>query len=309
VIIGDRIRFMAWCCGMVAMLTWIPDDTCAQDMEPRAYSAVPIDTNFLLWSYLRTIGTVPVDPTLPIANVKISVNAGVLSYNRTLDLMGRAGSVAIAVPFFQGEISADVFDRREQVSRQGLGDIRVRISENLVGNPALTPSEFALRQPDTTLGVSLTVTAPTGDYDPRHLANIGSHRWVFRPEIGVSQPIGNWFTDAAAGVWLFTDNANFFLGHVRGEDPLWVIQAHAGYNFRPDLWLAVDATRYTGGETILDGTNKNDSKSVFRMGATLSVPVSNGLSAKASWATWLTAHNGGKYDILSLTLQYRCFGA
>jgi hypothetical protein len=276
-------------------------------MEPRAYSAVPIDTNFLLGSYLRTTGTVPVDPTLPIANVKISVNSGVLGYDRTFNLMGQAASVAILLPYFQGEISADVFGIREQVSRQGFGDIRIRIAENLIGNPALTPSEFALRQPATTLGVSLTVTAPTGDYDPRHLANIGSHRWVFRPEVGGSQPIGNWFVDAAAGVWLFTDNANFFRGHVRGEDPLWVAQAHAGYNFRPDLWLALDATRYTGGETILDGIDKNDSKSVLRVGATLSIPISNGLSTKASWATWLAAHNGGKYDVLTLTLQYRWF--
>jgi hypothetical protein len=30
----------------------------AQDMEPRAYSAVPIDTNFLIGSYQRTTGAV-----------------------------------------------------------------------------------------------------------------------------------------------------------------------------------------------------------------------------------------------------------
>jgi outer membrane putative beta-barrel porin/alpha-amylase len=91
--------------------------------------------------------------------------------------------------------------------------------------------------------VSLTAVAPTGDYNPQHLINISSHRWSFKP-IGISQPIGNWFTDAAAGVWLFTDNANFFGGHVRGEKPLWSIQAHGGYNFRPGLWLAVDTTHF-----------------------------------------------------------------
>ena len=30
----------------------------AQDMEPRAYSAVPIDTNFLIGTYQRTTGAV-----------------------------------------------------------------------------------------------------------------------------------------------------------------------------------------------------------------------------------------------------------
>jgi hypothetical protein len=37
---------------------------------------------------------------------------------------------------------------------------------------------------------------------------------------GASQPFGDWFVDASAGVWLFTENSNFFRGHVRGEDPI-----------------------------------------------------------------------------------------
>ena len=38
----------------------------AQDMEPRSYSASPIDTNFLIGSYQRTTGDVALDTDLPI---------------------------------------------------------------------------------------------------------------------------------------------------------------------------------------------------------------------------------------------------
>jgi len=279
----------------------------AQDMEPRAYSAAPIGTNFIVTNYSRTTGAVSLDPSLPIANVKASINTGALAYERTFDLFGQTASAAIAVPFLDAKISGDVFEASRQISRTGLGDIRFRFAENLIGGPSLTPSEFAQRQPVTTLGLSLSVLAPTGDYNPQHLVNISSHRWAIKPEIGVSQPLGAWFADVAAGPWFFTDNGDFFRGHTRGEDPLWTVQAHTGYNFRPGLWLAVDATHYFGGQTILDGVNKHDFESATRYGVTLSLPLAPGWAAKVAWASWLTAHNGGGYDTLTFALQYRWF--
>ena len=183
----------------------------------------------------------------------------------------------------------------------------MRVTENLIGSPALTPAEFMRREPTTTAGVSLTAVAPTGDYNSQHLINISSHRWSFKPEVGFSQPIDNWFVDGSAGVWLRTENSNFFGGKARGQEPLWTTQAHAGYNFRPGLWLAADVTHYFGGDTILNGVNNRDFQSVTRYGATLSVPIADGFQTKVAWASWLTAHNGGRFSTWIFTLQYRWF--
>jgi hypothetical protein len=163
------------------------------------------------------------------------------------------------------------------------------------------------REPTTTAGVSLTAVAPTGDYNPQHLINISSHRWSFKPEVGFSQPIDNWFMDGSAGVWLRTENSNFFGGKTRGQEPLWTTQAHAGYNFRPGLWLAADITHYFGGDTILNGVNNQDFQAVTRYGATLSVPIVDGIQTNLAWASWLTAHNGGRFSTWIFTLQYRWF--
>ena len=46
-----------------------------------------------------------------------------------------------------------------------------------------------LAPPRTIVGVSLLVQAPTGQYDPDRLINIGTNRWTFRPEVGVSVPV------------------------------------------------------------------------------------------------------------------------
>jgi hypothetical protein len=188
----------------------------AQDMEPRAFSASPIDTNFLIGSYQRTTGDVALDADLPIRDVKAAINSGILAYDRTFDLFGQTGSVAIVLPYFHGNLSGNVGGDDKQITRQGFGDLAFRFTENLIGSPALTPAEFARREPTTTLGVGIAVVVPTGEYNPQQLINISSHRWAFRPEIGGSQPIGNWFVEGSAGVWMFTDNTNFFGGHVRG---------------------------------------------------------------------------------------------
>jgi hypothetical protein len=80
----------------------------AQDMEPRSYSASPIGTNFLIGSYQRTTGDVALDADLPISDVKAAINTGILAYNRTFDLFGHTGSVAIVLPYFQGNLSGNV---------------------------------------------------------------------------------------------------------------------------------------------------------------------------------------------------------
>jgi hypothetical protein len=100
------------------------------------------------------------------------------------------------MPYFQANLSGDVSAEGRQISRDGWGDFAFRFTKNLIGSPALTPAEFAQRTPTTTLGVSVAVVAPTGDYNSQYLINISSHRWAFRPEIGASQPIGNWFVEA-----------------------------------------------------------------------------------------------------------------
>jgi Putative MetA-pathway of phenol degradation len=304
----DRCQLSLLIVLMVGCGMWFrASDARGQDMEPRAYSATPIGTNFLAAGYTYTWGSLSFDPSLPITGVTAAIHTGTIGYERTFDLLGREASVAVQLPYVNGATSGEVLGQDAAASRSGLGDLRMRFTANLIGNPALTPEQFAHRTPRTTLGTSLTVIAPTGNYDPVHLINIGSNRWALKPEIGVSQPLGRWFADASAGAWFYTDNGDFFQGHVRGEQPIATFQLHLGYNFAPSFWLAGDATYYTGGETSRDSVPDHDVQSVTRVGITLSLPLGEGFSAKLTGATWLTARNGGTFDTLGLTLQYRWF--
>ncbi|MCW3477876.1 transporter [Limobrevibacterium gyesilva] len=278
----------------------------AQDLEPRAYSASPIGTNFLVAGYSHTSGRVSLDPSLPITGVKAAIDTYALGYDHTFALAGRAARASLLLPYFDGNLSGQVQEQGARATRLGPGDLRLRFSVNLLGGPALTPAAFAQRTPTPTLGVSLIVIAPSGAYDPQRLVNISSNRWAVRPEIGLSVPLGQWFADASFGTWIFTDNNNFFHGHVRSQLPIYSVQVHGGYNFRPGLWLAADATYFTGGETSIDGVGKHDIQANSRYGLTLSVPLTASWSTKLSWSTWLTGRNNA-YQTVGLTLQYRWF--
>ena len=89
--------------------------------------------------------------------------------------------------------------------------------------------EFSNTEKEMVVGASLQVTMPTGQYDDEKLLNIGSNRWVVKPEIGISIPSGKWSFEFSAAARFFTDN-NDFVGDVTFEqDPLYNLQLHLVY--------------------------------------------------------------------------------
>jgi hypothetical protein len=211
------------------------------------------------------------------------------------------------VPYAREDVSGDVFDAPREVYRAGIGDTRLRLAINLFGNPALTPREFAQREPGLAVGSSVTVIAPTGQYVSTRLINVGSNRWAVKPELGFSYPWRDWFLEGSAGAWLYGDNPDFLGGKRRSQEPLYVAQLHGGYNFRPGLWIAVNGGYYHGGKTTVDGDRNDDAQRHSRYGATLSVPFGGGWSGKIAWSKGFATQAGGDYTVISLALQYRWF--
>jgi hypothetical protein len=178
---------------------------------------------------------------------------------------------------------------------------------NLLGGPALTPREFVRHKPETTLGASLTVIAPFGQYDPAKLINLGTNRWACKPELGLSHPAGDWTFELYAGVWLFEANDNFFGGQVKRQDPLASYQTHIVYEMRPRLWAAVDFTYYAGGETTVNGKPQNDRQGNTRGGLTLSVPIKQDQSLKLSWTRGVSTRIGSSFDTFGIVWQLLWF--
>jgi hypothetical protein len=281
----------------------------AQELEPRAYAPAPIGANFFLIAYSYQSGEVLFDPSLPFSDVNAYINGMAGGYGHTFSLFGRFASAAVVVPYAFGSINGNVGEDYTRITRSGLGDLRARFVVNLIGAPGLSAREWAAKKPQTTLGFSLVVSAPTGQYSPEKLINIGTNRWAFRPEFGLSYPTGHWTLEASAGVWLFLDNTHTYPGeNVRSQDPLFTFQAHAGYTFRPQLWLALDATYYVGGRTATNGVPGDTRFSNTRVGATFSVPVARGHTIKFLAATGVSARVGSRFNTYGIAYQFLWFG-
>lgn len=286
----------------------VPAAADAQDVEPRAYSNAPVGVNFLVGGYVFTRGALSFDPSIPVRNAKLDTSSAVLGYVRVLDLWGMSGKFDVIVPYTWLAGTAEFAGRPIERVVDGFGDARFRLSVNLYGAPALTLREFAGYRQDLIVGASFAVTAPVGRYDPSRAVNLGTHRWSFRPELGVSKALGPVTLEYTVGTTFFAENANFLGGRTRSQEPIVSMQGHAIYGFRSGIWASATVSYLTGGRTAIDGDAGDDLQRNWRVGATLSVPLSRDFSARLFGSHGVSARTGSNYDLIGAALQYRWGG-
>ncbi|HZV79704.1 MAG TPA: transporter [Candidatus Binatus sp.] len=293
--------------SLLAALIVAPHVAAAEELTPRSYAAAPVGGNLFVIGYSTSWGAVLTDPELPVSNVNASIDRTILGYVHTFALAKHTANVQFLLPYTAANLNGTVGGTATTAQRWGYSDLVTRIGWNLIGDPALSPAQFVRRTPKTTVGASLTVVVPTGAYNPARLINVGQNRWAFLPEAGFETPIKKWFVDGSAGAWFFTNNNNFFGGHVRSQSPVLNLQALGGYEFRPGFWLSAGGVYYGGGQTSLDGAPNHDTLINGRYGLDLNVPVNKSFSTRVSWTNWLTATAGGQFRTIALKLQYRWF--
>lgn len=280
----------------------------AQEIEPRAYSNAPVGVNFLIAGYAYTEGGVPSDPALPIEDPQLETTSLLLAYARVLDLWGKSGKFDVVLPITQLSGAAELAGQTFERDVSGLADARFRLSVNFYGAPALGLKEFASYQQDLIVGASLQVSAPIGQYDDNKLVNIGTNRWFFKPEVGVSKAVDRWTLEATAAATFYTDNDDFFGGNTRSQDPLYALQGHLIYSFRKGIWGSFDVTYFAGGRTTIAGIENDDLQQNWRVGGTLAFPVDARNSIKLYASSGVSARTGNNYDLVGIAWQNRWGG-
>jgi hypothetical protein len=277
----------------------------AQDLDPRAYARAPVNGTFLSIGFAVSHGGVVSDPTLPVTDINATVETPSIGIGRTFSLFGKTAQAFGALPYSWAQVSGKVFEEARDISRAGLSDMRLRLSVLVRGAPAASVVELAKAPRRTVLGTSLTVVAPTGQFFPDRLINLGSNRWAFKPEFAVSHPMGQkWLLDAYAGLWLFTANDSFYPGtNLRTQKPMGAFQVHLSYNFQRQLWAAFDATYYTGGRTTIAGVGNDDEQRNSRVGGTLVVPVGRRHSIRMAVSRGAIIRFGANFTTYSVGWQ------
>jgi hypothetical protein len=284
----------------------------AQDLTPRAYVVTPNGSNAVIVTDVYNDGDLNFEGVVPIEDATGRINGVAIGFYRSLGFFGRSANVNMVLPYGTGTFDGIVLGSPYTTHRSGLFDIPVRLAVNLVGGPAMGPGEWLKWRQKTLLGASLKVTIPVGQYDPTKLINLGSNRWAFKPELGLSHRHGNWIADVYGAVWLFTKNPEFFSNNqyfsgtrAQTQAPIGILEMHVSYDVRPRLWVSLDGNFWTGGETTLDGVeNPKTLQRSSRVGMTTSVPLSRHQSVKLGFARGAYARFGGDYTIYSAAWQY-----
>ncbi len=293
-------------CQFLTLFFTITFSATAQDLEPRVYANVPKDLNVAAIGYAFMDGNVLTDPSLPISDFVIQSHNIAATYVRTFDLAKKLARVQVALPYTFMDGSANVNGENITGSRTGFADMKVRFGINLLGSPALDKMEFRAYQQKTILGVSLVTSIPTGKYYGDKRVNIGTNRWGFKPEIGISKRFSHFYAEVYTGIWFYTDNDDF-LGKKMEQKPTGSLQAHASYYFNNGMWLGFNTNWFFGGQTIINNVAEASEIDNWRVGGTFSTPIAKGQSIRFQYHIGAYTNNGLNYYALTAAYQYSFF--
>jgi len=288
---------------LVPLLGFLPLAAGADnDVLPRMFTNVPVDTNFLSVGYTRSRGNVSVDPALA-SDVKADLDTYTLSYARSFAAFGQSALVTVALPYADLKLTGIVGGA--EVTRQdaAMPDPRVRLAFNLAGAPALTAKEFADYRQHTIFGFNIEVTPPLGDYDRTRRVNFGSNRWTVAPQVGFGHRFDRLTIEAALTGVFFSDNDEYLVDNTLKQDPIGVVRMNLIYDFaRPGTWLGVGALYLSGGETTVNGERQSNLQTSSRAGVAFSWPFARRHNLLFKYSRGVTTRIGANFD--NYQLQY-----
>jgi hypothetical protein len=197
------------------------------------------------------------------------------------------------VPYSVGRWEGLLEGQPASTRRKGFRAPRFRFAVNLLGSPAQRGAEFRKSDSNTIVGVALEVFAPLGDYLEDRLINLGRNQWVFRPQIGVVRDWDKWTTEITASAWLYSDNDDFDVDKTREQDPLYSLQGHLIYTFRPGLWASISGAYGGGAKSTIDGVDSPDRIGKFLWAASFGIPINRRQGIKIAYVIGETVKDTG----------------
>ena len=284
---------------------YAPGKASAQFNDARAYDNTPVGVSQLQLNYTYSRSNASLDPSLAIAGANLNLNQGTIGFTHYFGVFDRLAWVEAVVPL--AGLNGSIAGTNVHGSISGAGDSSYQIAMLLKGGQALSISQFENYKPVSSLGLSLTITAPTGLYNPEKILKLGSNRWSFKPEIAFSLPFGpdqKWEFDGYGNVSFYTDNTSYRGTMILHQKPLPGLEGHISYSFNDNVWLSLD-TRYSfWGTTSVDGVSQNNAQQSFIVGNELNISLSPQNSLTFVFAKAIVHQNGPTATGFSIKYDY-----
>jgi hypothetical protein len=270
-----------------------PEPTCAQFTDAHNYDNTPVGINQIELSYTYAHSNSSIDTSLVVEGAKLNLSQGMVSYTRYFGFAKHLMWVSAGVPI--AGLGGEVAGTNIRGSVAGAGDSSYQVGALLKGGPALSISQFDNYKPATILGVSLSITAPTGLYDATKILNLGADRWSFKPEVALSHPFGSqqkWQVEAYVNDYFYTDNTSYHGNEILRQNQLPGFEGHISYSLNDKVWVSAD-TRYSfRGATSVGGVDQDNPQRNFILGSEMNVTINARNSLLFQFAKMLVHRNG-----------------
>ena len=297
--------------GLIILLLCCSSVLWAVDMEPRRWSHLPVDSNIFGAAAVHSNGDISFDPVLKIEEGEFEADTVITSYLRTFNLLGKSARLDFRLPYQRIEWKGLLDGEARKVNREGLGDPLIRLSVNFLGAPALKGEAFrsyhATHKTNTVMGAALGIVVPLGQYKKDKLLNIGENRYIIRPQLGFVQSWDSWSYEITGTVNFYTDNNDFWGGKKREQKPLSSLQTHVVHTFKNRIWGSVSAAYDWGGETKINGDDKDDKRENAFFAISAGLPVTRTSAIKFVYVGGRTQKDLGTdtdHFILSYVLKF-----
>lgn len=259
----------------------------AQDTEPRRWTNLPLGVKVVGVGYGYTFGNILFDPVLETEDVTITAHTLVASYVQPFRLGKKFARLDVFIPFSNARWEGLLQGEPTSIVRTGLLDPRIRLSYHVLGPKALDPQQLKEYLKEhrvyTTLGVSLAISVPLGQYSEEKLINLGINQFVFRPQIGVAHNWGSWSIELDLSAYIYTKNYNFFNDGSKDQNPLFASQAHLVKRFNSGLWASIGTAYGLGGASRVNRLSKDDERANLLSSAAIGLPIGKLQSAKLAY--------------------------
>ncbi len=298
-VIDNKLHTLVLICSLIGL------HATSQELEPRAMNNLPVNTNFLIGGYGFAHGNILLDPAIPIEDLNSNLHSLFAAYVRSINFFSLSSKIDVFVPFVAGDWSGELEEDNSEISRNGIGDLRLRLSFNYLGSKAMNLSEFSSYKAESISGFSLQIIAPTGNYNSDQLINIGSNRWAFKSQWGFSKNLNKWIIESYIGFWLFTNNNNFLNGNKLAQNPLYTFKVHVIKELPKNIWLAFNIGYGIGGKTEVNGIPRDTEISTARLGVIYAMPIAKKHTLKFAYISGFRFKRGSDFDAVSVSYQYR----
>jgi hypothetical protein len=218
------------------------------EVIPGDYEAPAIGINLATLYLAERKMTGPYQGGEKLTNDKATALISALKLTATIDIGGYTVCPMIALPYSVTKSNGDTMSAMIGDKSSGFADVVVGATGWLIND----------KEKNQYLAATVLLFAPTGEYNPQQLLNIGENRYKSTLNIGYIQKLSEDFRiELSPELALYGDNSNS-LGRKIEQNPSYALSTTVRYNQTPQLTLFGGFQQNYGGESIVDGVAQND---------------------------------------------------